>query len=144
MKNLVKVRGFTLIELMIVVAIVALLASVALPSYQEYVRRGNRAEARAAIMSLAQLEERNFTDRGGYAAVTSSTSAPWAASSFYSGSSYDSRKYDLTVAVPDDKMTFTITATPSNGFSDPTCGELTLTNGGTKGSSEGDAANCWK
>jgi type IV pilus assembly protein PilE len=144
-------RGFTLIEVMIVVAIVAILASVALPSYQEAVRRGNRAEARAAIMNLAQLEERNFTDRPdtGYAAVGPSSTAPWAATSFFSGSSsYANRKFDLTVAVVAVGGTafnrFTITATPSNGYSDPTCGSLTLASDGTKGSSNGTVDTCWK
>lgn len=144
MKNIKKTDGFTLIEIMIVVAIIAILASIALPSYQESVRRGNRAEARAAILNLAQLQERNFTDRGTYATVGSSSTAPWAASSFYSGSSYASRKYDLTVATANSGSTFTITATPSNSYADPTCGNLTLASDGTKGSSAGDAATCWK
>jgi type IV pilus assembly protein PilE len=135
-------RGFTLIEVMVVVAIVAILASVALPSYQEYVRRGNRAEARAAILNLAQLQERNFTDRGSYAAVGTTSTAPWAATSFFSGSSYANRKYDLTVAL--NGNAFTITAKPSNGYSDPTCNWLTLASDGTKGSTAGSAATCWK
>jgi len=135
-------QGFTLIELMIVVAIVALLARIALPSYQEYVRRSARAEARAAIMNMAQLQERNFSDRGAYVTVDGSSVAPWAAASYYSGSTYASRKYDITVAATTD--TYTITATPSNGATDPTCGNLTLDNTGTKNSSPGDAATCWR
>jgi len=140
-------QGFTLIELMIVVAIVALLARIALPSYQEYVRRSARAEARAAVMNMAQLQERNYSDRGVYVTVDASSTAPWAAASYYSGSSYASRKYNITVALSTTNTandTYTITATPDNGFSDPTCGNLTLTISGTKGSSAGDAATCWR
>ncbi len=59
-------RGFTLIEVMIVVAIVAILSAIALPSYQEYVRRGRRAEARAALLAAAQWLERGATANGTY------------------------------------------------------------------------------
>ena len=55
MTDSIKTKGFTLIELMIVVAIVAILAGFAYPSYVESVRRGARAEARAAMLNMAQL-----------------------------------------------------------------------------------------
>jgi len=139
-----RIEGFTLIEIMVVVAIVGILASIALPSYQEYVRRSARAEARAAIMNMAQLQERNFSDRGAYATVDGTSVAPWAATSYYSGSSYASRKYDITVATANTNSTYTITAAPNNGFSDPTCVNLTLTSTGVRGSSNGDAASCWR
>jgi len=53
--------GFTLIEVMVVVAIVGILAAIAYPSYQEHVRRANRAEARGILLEMAQLLERNYT-----------------------------------------------------------------------------------
>ncbi len=136
--------AFTLIELMIVVAIVGILAAVAYPSYQEFVRRAARAEARAAVLNMAQLQERNFPDRGAYATVDGSSAAPWAASSYFSGTNYASRKYGVVVATANSNPTHTITATPENGYSDPKCDNLTLASNGTRGSSSGNAVDCWK
>ncbi|WP_295880026.1 type IV pilin protein [uncultured Thiohalocapsa sp.] len=59
-------RGFSLVELLVVVAIVAILAAVAYPSYQEQVRSGRRSEAQADLMRLAQFMERLYTENGCY------------------------------------------------------------------------------
>ena len=63
-------QGFTLIEAMIVVAIVAILAAIALPSYQEYVRRGHRAEARAGLQQAATWMERAATATPSFTGTT--------------------------------------------------------------------------
>lgn len=150
MKTRVNIRrnGFTLIEVMIVVAIIGILASIAYPSYQEYVRRAARAEARAAMMNMAQLQERNFTDRGAYVAISSGARSDGWASANWSGNNFNSRKYDITVAINvvsgTTTLPFVVTGTPANGHSDPTCGNLTLAANGTRGSSAGNAADCWR
>lgn len=60
-------RGFTLIEIMVVVAILAILASIAVPSYQNSVAKSRRADAQAALQGLAQAMERHYTSTGSYA-----------------------------------------------------------------------------
>ena len=67
--------GFTLIEVMIVVAIVAILGAVALPSYQQYVERSRRADAKAVLLEATQFMERVFTERGAYNKKTDGATA---------------------------------------------------------------------
>lgn len=71
-----KSRGFTLIELMIVVAIVGILAAIAYPSYQGHLRKGHRADAQAYLMDLAQRQQQYITDNRAYAGDANSLSAP--------------------------------------------------------------------
>jgi type IV pilus assembly protein PilE len=61
-----RARGFTLIEMMITVAIIGILASIAYPAYQDYVRRAARADAKAVLMETAQFMERHFTTNNAY------------------------------------------------------------------------------
>ncbi len=64
--NASKSAGFSLIELMIVVAIIAILAAVAFPSYQESVKKSRRSDAQTALLGFAQAMERHYTDNGFY------------------------------------------------------------------------------
>jgi type IV pilus assembly protein PilE len=71
-----KSKGFSLIELMIAVAIVAILAAIAFPSYIEQVAKGRRSECRAGILQSMQQQERYFTQFNRYALFTSATVNP--------------------------------------------------------------------
>ena len=145
-------KGFTLIELMIVVVVIAVLSAIAIPSYKNYVLRSKRAAARTAILNMAQQQERYFTQNNTYLAVTSGGSPPagWVN---YVGDTYASRYYDLTVGVTAGSTTvaaaYTITAaTISGGWADPECGSLSLTSTGVQGYTPASSATpisiCWQ
>jgi len=157
-------RGFTLIELMITVAIVAILGKVALGAYQDAVLKGKRAQGRAAIAELLLQQERYMTQRNCYLAFSSSTSAATAASScgstpsftastfpfkFYSGDNASSPAYLLSAGLCTGSTVQSdcvqVTATPQ--FSDTVVGSLQATSTGTK-SCTGTASSsnpklCW-
>lgn len=138
--------GFTLIELMIVVAIVGILAAIVYPSYTEHVRRGNRAGAQASLMELAQLMERNFTRLGRYTTDTAGTAAPTLP---FTTSPKDGGRaiYDLSLSAI-TATTYTLQATPRAGgpMAGDRCGNLTLNSAGLKGQSGAGAttADCWR
>jgi type IV pilus assembly protein PilE len=128
--------GFSLIELMITVAVVAILASIALPAYQEQVAKSKRAEGKSALLRAAQSMERYYTSNNTYAAPALSD----AGISSYSGDSGESA-YNITLPAA-TATTFTLTATPT--FTDANCGVLSITNTGVKTETGSkDVAYCW-
>jgi type IV pilus assembly protein PilE len=137
-------QGFTLIELMITVAILGILLSVALPSYQSQVVRTKRAAAAGCVMELAQFMERvyasniRYDQNAGAATALPSTSCQNDLSASYS--------FAFAAAQPTAR-TFTITATPAGGQAarDASCGTLSIDQAGTKGvSGTNPVAQCWK
>jgi type IV pilus assembly protein PilE len=120
-----KTGGFTLIELMITVAIVAILAAVALPSYRQYVIRSKRSAAQAQMMDIANRQQQFLLANRGYADKTALTASGYALPSDVSVD----YGYDIalsTTAVPG----FTLTLTPQGGQASD--GPLTLNNAGVK------------
>ncbi len=107
-------RGFTLIELMIAVAIVGILAAIAYPSYQDHVRRTYRSTAKADLVALAQAAERYYTTRAGAMTYTGATTALYSGHSPADGPAASAR-YNLAIAVAADGQSYTLTATPVGG-----------------------------
>ncbi|ABA58733.1 general secretion pathway protein H [Nitrosococcus oceani ATCC 19707] len=110
-----KQRGFTLIELMIVVAIVAILASVAFPSYQASVKKSRRGDAQGALVAFAAAMERHFTERSTYEGAATGGANTGAPDIFASEAPLDGRDkfYDLTIEAASG-ATYTLRATPKN------------------------------
>ncbi|MDR2155871.1 MAG: type IV pilin protein [Burkholderiaceae bacterium] len=137
-----KHRGFTLIELMIVIIVVAVLATIAVPGYSAYVRRGHRAEARAGLLQAAQWLERAATATGRYP-KTLPAALTWVGDT--------SRRYNI--GCPGCSSAgdgFELAATPRAGAqSGDECGVLTLDNTGLQGAGAkksgqtGYNPSCW-
>ena len=143
-----KLRGFTLIELMIAVVVIAIIAAVGFPSYQEYIRRGKRAEGKAHLLRAAQQMERYYSLNNCYPSNTancgsaaSSTAALAAVSvNAHSGDSVASSAYNLSVTTT--PQAFTLTATPT--FTDTKCGNLGYNNAGAKTKTGTETQSyCW-
>ncbi|MEN9728168.1 MAG: type 4 fimbrial biosis protein PilE [Pseudomonadota bacterium] len=137
--------GFTLIELMVVVVIVALLATVAYPSFVEQIRRSGRAEARAALMEARAREEQYFLDNKTYTEDRSLLRLQLALSGSGGTAKFltESGKYDIQVDCSSACMAYTLSAVPQGAQEQDRCGTLTLTSEGVKGATDTNEGECW-
>jgi len=135
-----KSAGFTLIELMIVVAIIGIIAAIAYPSYRNNVMATHRTNAQADLMKLAQWMERKYLQQNySYQDGGSEPTLPQARSPVDGA-----KMYDLTVTTS-DKNEFELKATPVGGQTDDKCGTLTLNQTGVKEATKGGSVvtDCW-
>ncbi len=135
---LANARGFTLIELMIVVAVVAILAAIAYPSFQDQIRKSRRAQAKADLVEYAALAERFHTTNNSYVGFR----LPFTVSPREAGANV---RYNLTPNTPFAAAnTYTITATPVGAQAADRCGTLSVNQAGVKTETGAAAlAECW-
>lgn len=137
-----KYRGFTLVELMIVVAIISILAAIAMPAYNQYVVKSARTQAKAALLNMAQMEERYYTNNAAYLAVPAlGAGAPPQGFQNWAGDSSTAARYAIAVAplssnssaaADDITTTFIAWALPLTSFKDSTCGAFGIDSQGRK------------
>ena len=132
-------KGFSLIELMIVVAIIGIIAGIAYPSYMESVRKSNRADGKATLNDVAHRLQRCFTTYNAY------NNANCAVATSLSGSGVITSAegmYSVTAVM--DATSYTLTAAPvGSQTADANCGSLTLTSAGVRNATGSLGADCW-
>lgn len=142
-------KGFSLIELLIVVAIVALLAGLAYPSYVDITRRTKRTEAQLALAEMMQQEDRYLEEHGSFTPFSRTEGAP-AGFRWWSGASAERSAYEIDAYACADlglDQCIVLRAQPGTDnvdshFRDPACGVLTVDSTGKQAAS-GALATCW-
>lgn len=133
--------GFTLIELMITVAIIGILSAIAYPSYTEYVRRTHRAEAQEILLENAQILERNFTAVNRYDDIKSDGTG---GEPVLIGQAPKVGVARYTIEAETlDQFRYTLSATPEGTMAGDDCGVMKLENTGEK-KAEDTLTKCWK
>ena len=140
--------GFTLIELMIVVAIIAILAAVAYPAYTQSVARSRRADAKAVLLEAAQWIERQYSVSGVYDKLgdgTALNTAALPAQLKQAPKPPANKGYDLSFTAAPTAAAFTLQAVPTAFMTNDKCGTFTLTSTGVKGLSGNTftVSECW-
>ena len=131
--------GFTLIELMIVVVIISILASIAIPAYTQYVQRGIRAEARALLMDASSKMEKHYSDCNAFGTAIAAARDCNAGNVNICGAApciSETNRYTLAFQVA-TAQAYTLRATENNAGRDVDCGNFLLTSTGVKGNNIG-------
>jgi type IV pilus assembly protein PilE len=140
-------RGFSLVELMVVAAILGILLAIAVPGYREHVAKSKRADGMGVLSEAAQFMERNFSDCGVYnqtsATCNVAIALPLALTTAPRG---DTNSYYAISLSAVNATTFTLQAAPINSMSGDACGTFTLTSTGVKNVTGGSKTKdqCWR
>lgn len=143
-------RGFSLIQILVALAVAGILAAIAFPSYKEASRKAKRAEGRAALLQLMLQEERFYSQRNSYIAFSAGSSGEDEKQfKWYSGNSPESSAYEIKAeACPGDKIRNCVrlvampgTANVNASFEDPVCGNLVLA---STGEQDASTPECWR
>lgn len=130
--------GFTLIEMMVAVAIIGILSTIALPAYQNYTRQGRRADGQAALLAVATAQERWRINHTTYTSTIGDLSVPAVS---------ESGLYDISIQSGATGTGYTAQAVAKSGTSqanDTGCTTLTLAINNTTGTTTRGPAGCWK
>jgi type IV pilus assembly protein PilE len=134
-----KTRGVTLIELVVVIAIVGLLAAIAVPSYRQYVLRANRAEAKSAMLNIAAAQEKFYVQNNTYATNAQLSTAPPGGLGI--AATTEKGYYTVSIANGADATSFSATATATGSqAADSHCVTFTINQSGAKSATSTD---CW-
>lgn len=124
--------AFTLVELLVTLALVAILLGIAIPAYQDHIRHAGRVEAQKSLVELAQYLERYYTSHGSYAG---------AALPFEVSPRGGAVRYRLGFASEPEPASFTLMAQPQGSMAGDSCGTLTLASSGLRGAA---GERCWQ
>lgn len=140
--KMMKVKGFTLIEVMIVVAIIGILAGIAYPSYMESVRKSNRSDAKVELNDVAQRLQRCFT---AYSKYNDANCGVYKQLSEGAQEIISREKFYAITLTDISATTYELTATPETGTTQANdkCSTLVLKNTGERGASGGTVDECW-